>query len=143
MPAVGWLPQAAVCTPHRQPSSRSGPSRAQSRPATPFRPRPRSEAGLRALGALPLRALILSACCQLTDGCLRAIAQGLPRLECLGGCTPRAVGAGLEPEPGSAAQGCGLPPGGLLPALSSLTASAASYHPSSSCAQACTRRGRR
>jgi hypothetical protein len=43
-----------------------------------------SEAGLRHLSALPLRTLVLSACCQLTDGCLLAISESLPRLACLG-----------------------------------------------------------
>ncbi len=43
-----------------------------------------SEAGLRQLARLPLRSLILSACCQLTDSCLLAIAEGMPNLSCLG-----------------------------------------------------------
>lgn len=54
------------------------------RPPSALHPSACSEAGLRQLARLPLRALILSACCQLTDGCLLAIAQGLPQLECLG-----------------------------------------------------------
>lgn len=72
--ALAWL-QLHPCGPtaHSHPSSRP----------PPLQP-PCSEAGLRALSRLPLRALILSACCQLTDGCLLAIARGLPQLECLG-----------------------------------------------------------
>lgn len=54
------------------------------RPLIPPTPTARSEAGLRLLGRLPLRSLILSACCQLTDGCLAAISQGMPQLRCLG-----------------------------------------------------------
>jgi hypothetical protein len=42
-----------------------------------------SEAGLRHLARLPLRTLVMSACCQLTDGCLAAVAE-LPQLRCLG-----------------------------------------------------------
>lgn len=43
-----------------------------------------SEAGLRQLASAPIRTLLASACCQLTDGCLAAIAGGMPRLACLG-----------------------------------------------------------
>ncbi|KAL4451731.1 hypothetical protein ABPG75_007393 [Micractinium tetrahymenae] len=43
-----------------------------------------SESGLRQLAAAPIRTLLVSACCQLTDGCLEAIAAGMPRLACLG-----------------------------------------------------------
>lgn len=54
-------------------------------PAPPCpRPHYRSEGGLRHLAPLPLRSLVLSACCQLTDSCLRTIAESLPGLQCLG-----------------------------------------------------------
>ncbi|KAL4421148.1 hypothetical protein ABPG77_000783 [Micractinium sp. CCAP 211/92] len=43
-----------------------------------------SELGLRQLASAPIRTLLVSACCQLTDGCLEAIAAGMPRLACLG-----------------------------------------------------------
>ena len=53
-------------------------------PALPFPATCCSEAGLRHLSALPLRTLVLSACCQLRDGCLLAISQLMPQLACLG-----------------------------------------------------------
>lgn len=90
------------------------PSRPLRTPAPPA-PAPRSEAGLCQLAALPLRSLILSACCQLTDDCLRTIAEGMPRLQCLGlfesgeHCT-HAAGCLPAARPPCVSAACACPP---------------------------------